>query len=413
MAEAKQSSIGLGGNYLLTLSIGEVPVALSPTSFTSLNIIEYLDRPLPYFDITFNDAAGVLTHTLVLDSAWNTIKLMFANAMKPADKKWMTFRIYRRKPMSITGMSSAIQLTGFLDIPNMFSPRYERGWADKSVAVILREIMEDLKLTEEDFDPDLDKTKISIVQPEWSNSLFLKYLSASLLSKEKSSGFFSFIDSPAQSATSKTAKSRLVFRSLASLLEESNKYDFVYSGVPQKDALPIYSFQAVDNFEVLNTLGVGKQLYSYFDYENGEAVDAELGLTEAGFKSLAQYYSYDPQIGTEGLRKFYGRTNAFESDYDAWIKGPYEKKVNTLGQLWVNTMGVTDIRCGDIVKVVFLANAKSLASCQYSGYWLVLRIIHHFADTYETRLLLTRSGVNTDVETRLTKATFVKGALAG
>jgi len=79
--------------------------------------------------------------------------------------------------------------------------------------------------------------------------------------------------------------------------------------------------------------------------------------------------------------------------------------------MWITTIGLSNMTPGKVVQVFFPhgADAGNLYSYQYSGYWLVERVVHNIGDTFMTKLLLTRNGLDTDKETTLLKSTNKRG----
>jgi hypothetical protein len=200
------------------------------------------------------------------------------------------------------------------------------------------------------------------------------------------------------------------------MLQQAPKYKCVIAKTTtSKDLLPIYNFEGVENFELLNILGIGEQKFTYFNYETGEQIDHDMDLDAMGV-SMTEHVGCDSQIGTEGVsQNTLGRTTDFITDFDSLMQGRYAKKVNSLVKQWVTTRGVTDICCGDIVLVMqsIAADPSAIMDYQHSGYWLVERVVHHISKTYATKMLLTRPGVDGSKSLTLFRALNAYGTLAG
>ena len=414
------NGIGVLGNYLLRVQFGGVDVKITPESIGSIDIIEYIDKFLPSLNMVFRDSTGFLTHMLPIDNNYNKVTVTFANQTDLTQIKLMRFKLYRRHPESVNEESCTISMSGLLDTTNMFSPNYVRGWAFTSIKNIIGNIgNNDLGINYFDIEPGLD-ANVNIVQPNWTNAQFLNYLSDRVMASSKNVGHFVFVDSPANDTdANKTvevfqnkysigeAKSRLNFRSIQSLITQPIVYSFIADTKPYHDCLPIYNYELIDNYEALGIMGVEQQSYGNYDFTNGVFNRNEVVLDDIDY-SLSEYYMHSDANETQGLsQEFLGRTTEFMPDYKRMARAKYLKKVNSLSMIWINVPGIPKINCGNIVKIVFLRGASSADipfSYQYSGFWMVKRIVHHFADTYITRLLLSRPGIDYAGDTKFVKA---------
>jgi len=409
------TALSLAGTYTLRLQFGKQDIELTPSALRVVEVVEYLDKLLPSISITLNDSMGVLTHFMALDSRYNTITLMFSNPALETDgvpkQKWMTFRIWRKNAESVTQMGNYVTFNGLLDVKNAISPRYQKGWEKKTISSIIQDVALEMGIDRARVKTDtgLNKT-ISIVQPNWSNVVFLRYLEERMVSAS-GVGFFCWIDSPAGEVPSETSagKPRLNFKTMSQMVQYGTaKKTFKFGKSPDPELLPIFTFEPVDNFELINTLGIEEDEYNYYDYENGKFVTEKLKITDEGMPILSEYISYDKSIGTKGLQSGTSeRTTDLIQAYDqkTFRKGFYYKRINALNRIWINTMGVTDVNCGDVIKLVCSDDVK-MVDYQYTGFWLIQRIIHHISgNIYLTRMLLTRPGLDsTDPGCTLMKA---------
>lgn len=418
-------SIGISGQYLLRMSIGDVDILISPSTVLSISVVEYIDRLLPSFSMQLNDNTGFLTHILPLDTKYNYVTLAFADANHLELQKIMRFKIYQRFSDSVGTASNELSLCGLLDVKNMFAPQYERGWSNYTINNIIQYIGNtDLGIYDFDIDDGLDYI-LPVVQPNWPNALFLKYLQDRIKTSYGKCGFFTFVDVPTTSYKSGEnigttlndyaigdSKKCLHFRSISSLLENKVSYKFVADSKEYEDCLPILNHKIVDNYEMINIGGTEKQRYGYFNYTDGEFAVEDIKLEDASFNFLSQYVTRGKDSDTEGLnQENLGRTSLLVPDFSVLAAAKYYKKINSLEKIWIDILGLSEIRCGQIIEIVFLQGAAggALLSYQYAGYWLIERAVHYFSSTYITRLLLTRPGVDTDRETTLQPSPKVYG----
>jgi hypothetical protein len=70
----------------------------------------------------------------------------------------------------------------------------------------------------------------------------------------------------------------------------------------------------------------------------------------------------------------------------------------SLCQIWVDLPGDINLWPGKIVKIIFPQIPSSVngtvPSLNFSGYWMVSRVVHRWTNVYTTRLLLSRQGVD-------------------
>lgn len=388
--------LGVADIYQLRFKFGSQDISISPASSNRFEITEYLDRFLPTIYIDFRDASGFLTHLTPHDSRYNTMSVSFSNDLKREKEKDLKFKIFRRKPASVVGYSNNILYCGILDIKTMFSPNYQRGWANSSLESVIRSICSTMNFSELNIKTGVSEA-VSIVQPNWTNAQMLNYIAEHLKSNSGEAGFLVYCDIPNFFTT------RLNFVSLTSLLKQKPK--FTYMSTPDafdSTIYPIHTHEIIDNFDLIAHLGVSKQDYGYFDFVTGKYISRTINLEDVTFQGLSDYFAYDTQDGVEGLSQNYlGVTNNFTKDYDGLARGNYYKKLNSLTKMWITSNGNAEVNPGDIVKVVFPEAGRNvdITDYQYSGQWLVERVKHQFGSVYLTSLLLTRCGVDSGKET--------------
>lgn len=396
-------ALGIKNVYQLRFRFGDTDVPVTPENMNRFQITMALDRLLPTLYVEFKDATGFLTHLTPYDDRYNVLNVTFANDMRPEDQTEVGFRIFRRKPNSVVGYSNYVLFQGFLNVPNCFSPNYERGWAETPVSTILTEIADDMGIKSDSLNLNLGLSNaISIVQPNWTNIQFLNYLASRIQSTVGDYGFFAYVDMP------EFLKVRFNFMSLTTLVSRKPKYTFV--AVPEiqtRDDFPIYKYQIIDNFDLIANMGIKQQSYGYFNWDTGTYVTDTIALEDVTFTSLSNYFAYDSNSNINGLSQNYiGRTNDLLSTYAPVSTGAYYKKINSLVKMIIVSDGNTRVVPGDTIKVVFpeILQGQSLLSYQYSGYWLVERVRHSFGSVFTTEYLLTRPGFDTDKDTSFVKA---------
>jgi len=394
----------LQGVWNIRLKIGGTDFYVDSTNMISLTVYEYLDRLLPTFCLELQDPGEVMIKTLPLDSMMSKVSLTFSNPIFEAvGDRNMEFKVYRRFPMSVPAAMSAIRFTGVLDVKDCLSPCHQTGWVNKTLATIIREITSDMGC-EMHPGTDLGNKPMSVVQPNWNNAMFLRYLASKwAVSATGKVGFYCYI------SADRKGTPRLYFRTLTELFSQRPKFRFMTTKEYTPGLFPIYNFESYDNFNVLNALGTRTYTYRYFDYEAGKMETKQLSIQDGrGISSLAEYYSVDQDIEDMDNEVYFVVDKTVDADkMDNIHRGRLFDRINSLNKTWISTTGVQSIRCGDIVTIMPEERPPYFA-VQYSGHWLVERVIHHFSNSYTTKLLLTRSGVDAMSGSALEKADTYK-----
>lgn len=398
MAKFKSDTI----NFHLDVKIGKDRLPLGVQHLEEFYIVQDLRKFLPSFKLRLRDAEGFLSHLVPFDKKANNVMVTLgAGAIADGISEY-TFKIYRRFPTS----DDIYDVEGLLDVDGLFSPVRTRGFSG-SIQNTLSSIASELNLDAEEISASLDYSK-NMVQPGWSNAEFLRYLENNLLGLQEDAGYFCYI-------YCKKRKKVLAFKSIKDLYSQAVKYNFINTFDPQQDnesgevRYPILEYKAYDNYGVFPT-GGRIQNYSHFDYNTSQFTVNSVRLknntiSQDDFYSLTKYFLIDKDdpIDTEA-GPFGGRGTDFSSTFKGRIKGKYCKELNDLSKLWITSLGLEDIYPGDIVRVQFLTDPALMMSYQYHGFWMVERVIHIIGHQFATRLLLTRSGMNTMEITSLLEA---------
>jgi hypothetical protein len=194
------------------------------------------------------------------------------------------------------------------------------------------------------------------------------------------------------------------------MFRQKVNHRFVYNDRPSVDYNAAYNLEVVDNYTLLKNLGTANFQYSYFDYLTGSYVSAVTSIDDVDFVSLSEHLLVNKDDTDLGIKvDDIGRTNEVE-DTEGWLKGRYYKRLNALVSIWIDVDGNSIVFPGDLLSLVFAGSAlgDNIFTYQFSGYWLVKRVIQSFTDIHRTKLLLVRPGVDTDKNTTLRRARFVK-----
>jgi len=326
------------------------------------------------------------------------VSIELAKTQDSEDINSFDFDIYRRKPGSDTSNPYGIyDIEGLLDVPGLFGPDYCRSFSGKIKDSLQSISANELKIKNTDISVGLDYTK-TLLQPKWSNVQFLKYLKTNLIGKNNECGYKAFIKR-------QNMKSYFVFKSLNEMIDSPVAYKFMLSDRMFEDRLPIFSFYIFDNYKLNGVFASKRQAYSYFDYDTGTFVEGSEAVED--YKSLTDFYLIDKDdLEDSNAIIDTGTNNEFTNDFAGRVKGSYYNRLTNLVKMWINTEGLPNATPGQTVEIFFPhgMQAEALYSFQYSGYWLIEKVVHNLGDNFYTKLLLTRHGLDTDKETTLLSA---------
>jgi len=392
-------AIVLNNNYMLRIVFGDkTEVVNSPDILHGCTITSDLDYIVPTFDLSLKSEHGLIHQLVTPDRRLNNIRIEIARDLSASEYNTYNFVLFRSYPQD-----TVYRVTGYLDVDNLFAPLKSRGFND-SVKTILENISKDeFNISNTDVSPTLEGIRKNLIQPAWPNIDLIRHLKRNLVGTSDYDFYYScFIKMEAGHPV-------FVFKALNDFLLEETKYNFVYGDIPIPDVQPILDYKIFNNMQVLGAFGSQQENYGYFDYDNDEYV-SDVSLSVDNYPSLSQYFLIDDKEvqGEVDNDSFFilGRNNSFTSDFKGHVGRKYYELTTNLAQLWITTKGLPDIQPGNIVSVFFPQglDEKNITGLPYNGYWLVKRVIHAFGSDYLTRLLLIRSGVDTDVRNTLIPA---------
>lgn len=394
------SGLGVKGNYLMQLQFGDTIIDVDPSTIAEFTIVQDINKYLPTVRINIADSSGTLTHTTPFDKNMNRVHIEIGRDISEAPQNSFDVVVFRRFPISQFGAAVTYDVVGLLNTADaLFGPDYCRGWKDKTIKEIMEYIAtEELLCDVTDVSPSLDYKKV-VVQPHWNNAQLLNDLTGRLIGKNDESAFKCFI-------RRKNRKTEFVCRSLGELVATQQPVaKFIINDEPFEDYLPVYEYEIFDNYKIFGIMGSKRQEYGYYDYYNSRWINAS--EQAESLLSLSEYFMID---GSDGLFSDtiteLGRNHEFTRDHRGAVRRVYHDRLMGLVKMWILVWGNATIMPGDLVQILFGQGVDSgnIATYQYSGYWLVERVVNMFGDTFRTKLLLTRNGLDTDVDTSLLKA---------
>jgi len=391
-------------DYHLLVKFGEVVVPVTTNNLRELTIVQDLNAFLPEFRLRLKDVSGSLTHVIPSDKNINDIFIEIGSSPSGIDKNSFQFVAYDKKPIGDqSNPSTMYDVTGLLDIPMMFAPSRSRAHSGNISSSLSSVALSEFQVDSTEISPSLAYSK-TLLQPQWSNIQFLKWLRENVIGRNSEYGFKCFIKR-------ENSKTVFVFKSLKELTEEPISYKFVVNAEASHDYLPVFKYSIFDYYKLYGSFASKKQEYGYFDYDTSEFVTREEQSQD--YTSLADYWLIDGNDSEDSDAIVdLGRSNSFTSDFGGRVKSSFSNRLMSLAKMWITTIGTSGAVPGQIVQIFFPHGSRSggLYSYQYSGYWLVERVVHNIGEVFITKLLLTRNGVDTDKSTTLVKSTNVRSS---
>jgi len=396
-------AIGILGSHKINLKFGETVIPFDYEGVDEFVIIQDINMFLPMISIKLKDTMGVFTHMAPFDKGMTRISVGITSGAGSSNNddsepdNIFDFIVYKENSESEFSSSNTYGIKGLLDVNGLLAPERCRSW-NSSVKSILEGIANN--------ELNVDETKISyslsdrkkIVQPYWTNAQLIKYLMNNMTGAGDEGGYFSFL-------CNVNCKTRFVFNTWHEMCLSDTKYKFIVNDEPYQDCYPIYDYTIINNYKILGFAGSKSQSCLYFDYDNDEVVDYDESIND--FMSLSDFHMIDNE--DEDVKNYMsdtGRSNEFTSDFKGKVKTSYYKRLGNTVKMWALTWGLPNLAPGDIVVVLFAQGMGSgnIYGFQYSGYWMVERVVHTFSNAFRTRMLLTRNGVDTDIDTSLLAA---------
>lgn len=391
------------GNFNLIIKFGGIVVPLSTSVLRELTIIQDMEKFLPEFRLRIQDATGALTHILPFDQNMSKVQIECSVDYETKDVNYFDFEAFIREPgAGQSNPSTEYDISGMLEATRLFSPDYSRGMSGSIKTNLELLALEELGVNYTEVSQGLDYIK-TLIQPTWTNAQLLNKLKEYLIGQNGEYGYKCFIKNYQY-------KKIFVFKSILEMIKDPISYKFVLNDTQYQDQLPIFAYYIYDNYKMYGVFGTRTQSYSYFNYETSQYVRNTEVVED--YLSLSDYYLIDKNDPMDSNEiNDTGRSNDFTADFKGKVKNSFGNRLLGLTKMWITTIGLPNIVPGQTVQIFFPYGAsagKDLYSFQYSGYWLVERVVHNFGDVFLTKLLLTRHGLDTDKQTSLLSATLRK-----
>ena len=383
--------MNFSGAYRLNMTVGGKEIPFYPQMINEMTISLDIDRLLPIFKLSLNDATHVMAHVAPYDQTSNVIGLEFALSDDMSDLNLFEFDVKRRKVLN----SDVYVVSGLLRVPSLITKQRSRHFTGDLKANLESMANDDLGIGETEIGSSLSVDK-TFIQPNWTDAKMLGYLRDNVLGNDSEAGYYCFVKNV-------RGMQVLVFKSINELFMSPVTAKFIVGYKEYEDFIPVVGHRIYDNSQFCADFGARKQSYSYWDYESGACVTDDVSLSDC--PSLSEFYLVDSDRSDDSLTGIgSGRSNDFTSDFQGKYKNMFYRKNTETIHMWVSTWGLENVSPGDIVKVLFneaMVQGELLGAYQHSGYWMVKRVVHSFGLAFRTNLLLSRCGIDTDISTTL------------
>jgi hypothetical protein len=388
--------LALQGNYILKVNFGESDVAIDVNNIEEFTIVQDLKKFLPEFHIRLIDPSGVLTHLVPFGKDINKIKVQIGESYQSQVSNSFDFQVYRREPTGTFGSGAVFDVRGLLSVEKLFAPRFCRSF-DGTLAAMIQNIAEEMGISLTNISANLSYLK-PVIQPNISNAQFLDWLERAMIGSDDDGGFNIFV-------SQRDGQPTLNCKTYRDLNLGPLRYKFLINDEPHEDYYPASVESIQDNYLLLGVFGAKKQRSEFFNYDTSTWDSITYDCTD--FTSLTDFFAIDGDDSEESEHMHaMGTSNGFSANFRGHVLGNFYSRLEGLSKMWILTWGQPNICPGDIVKVLFAQGQSSgiLQSFQFSGNWMVERVVHSLTSTHRTRLLLTRNGMDTDKDSTLVRA---------
>ena len=387
----------LDNNYFLQVLFGGQDLAIDFNSLEELTIVQDMKKLLPEFKLRVSDGDGILTHLAPFSRGMRDVSVRFGDVQDVDKQNTLDFSVYRRLPEGKWGPGALYDIRGLLESSNVFAPNYCRAFQG-TIAQMLQQLAAEIKIPNTQISSSLNYTK-TFIQPNWNNRTLFNYLERELLGSGSEGGFSIYVKVV-------NGKPTLTCLSHQDMMASPAKYKFMVRDDAFEDYLPILDYQIEDNYGLCGLFGARNQEVEYVDYYSTTKKTDTYPLT--GLPTLTDYYLVDgnDSTGSDSLQNN-GRSNDFTPNFQGKTKSAFYGRLMELSKFWMLTYGLPNVAPGDVVQVVFsyAMDGGNLARYQFAGLWVVERVVHCITNAFRTKLLLRRSGIDTDVPTTLIKST--------
>lgn len=395
-------------------------IVVGPSDIKQMVISQAIDSLLPTFSLTLPSTDHQYIHLFPFDKQERiTIELGYS----PFDTSSVTsYEFITTQRISKILGDENVGCNGILDIVGLYDKIQTRAFKG-TISDTIYKVISELKVGSSDTNfprtpilvdvsSSLDYQK-SLLQCNSNNATFLESLSRLVEGKAGEMGFLCYF-------YCKNNKVYFVFRSIEELLKAQVKHK-LYFGMStdtqaSRETFEYHQVFAVEILDHLRQIEISYPVnprYCYFDYDLGQYVYKECPIDDSLF-SLTKTIALHKGV-TDGIPAIhYGRSNEM-----AISKKGYFYQRNKRSQL-ASLLGLSKMKVlcaplfkalpGDLVLLYFATpfDLDNKHNYQYQGIWLIQKVSHIVTNTLYTELILTRQGLEGNLNTLYTKTSNYK-----
>jgi len=374
------------GEYYIKLEIDTSDVELlSAFSIASVSVIETLMGSSPYLNIKFIDAVGELInqYPIIPD---NIFHVTYGTTKESSVLSKFKMSTMKYELLSNTDVESILVSSDMIHYKweDMIKKTYSKSWKEKKYSDVVADVIKDIGFDKTDIEPT--KGIYDVLQPNWTNSNFLKWLTKQSTNESGIGGYAYYL----------TLDNKFVYSSFDNLFNKSPKKTLKHSSTDENGKG--FNFFTIKNnyIPTLNHGGFGMD-YMYFDYETKTYVQKDKVLTDIDERQLSDWY-YVAESNVEPSKLFYGGRDTKTEEV---VQNRILSTANSVQNVEIYISGDSDLHVGDLINLHIPVSKKvidnSVINEVYSGYWMIWKAAHLFdidGGLYTSQLSLTRNGIN-------------------
>jgi len=358
--------------------------AASGLQISSIGVTETLSSGSPFLVMYIQDAFGdLINHTYISPDA--VYDLYIGKDKDDNTKSSFSMSVNNMENVHVGKTETiALDLTFMSDKWNKFiREAHSRSWKDTSYSDVVKDI-----ITENEFsDVDVETTqgRYDVIQPNWSNMKFVKWLSQQAVNTEGNTGYDFGV----------TLDNRMIFKSLDTLYKSKPKRSVILAAPNNEFEFSFHNFSIKQNYAPMIIQGAGGLTYTYFDYDTKTYITDTKTVEDSGTRQLSDWAFIAESHNTATKIHDGGR----DIDTPTVAESKITSVANSIQKVSINMVGDFDLHIGDVINILIPSSefSTTLLNEKYSGYWLIgeiLQDVDFVNKTFQSNITLIRAGIN-------------------
>jgi len=288
----------------------------------------------------------------------------------------------------------------------MMHKSHNRGWNNTKLSSVVNSIVSDINFRDKYVSPTRTVHEF-VVQPNWTNQTFLKWLAERSDTNSQYDGHFEFgitMDGTFFYGSIPDLVDR--FKSMKNVIPSIKMGGYYGSNDRRKEATKANEYVPInftklgctEDFFEMTLQGAGGVRTRYYDFERGEFVVRDNKYGDSRSSQLSDWSLIHPENELAGLNIAYGRDTLSENNSNNRVSSA----TMSMQRMKVEINGTPFVSIGDIIEVIIptpVDSSKIPYSEMYSGYYMVSEVEHLIttrtqSTNYTTALTLSRQGID-------------------